>query len=640
MPGSSRRTHRTLQASSFTWSLPPSDTYACLLLVSFTYRPQDEVLEHRAELFRLVERALAVRNDASRSTEVERERIDFKEEAGRRARDGSVTPGDPHNLAAADQLADEVACMANTPGGGVLVVGVADKTGDLIGAELESEWLRHRIYERVDVAPSIDERYEDGVRLLLLLVAESREPVEGTDGKVRWRVGAHCVPVDRSEWWQRRQERVRLDAMAGPTTRQVADVSPGALVSARRYLGRVSPADVGFDVSAMSDEDMLRALGVLPPSGYLTQAGALMMCPAGRPYISYSVWDAEGGDVVNRGPDLDGLSLLEQIAAVEARLDAVNTSITFRSGFAESGIRRLPERAVREAVLNGLAHRDWNDDEPTRVTWIEADSALEVVSPGGFVGGVTAANLLAEHFARYPALADLLRALGLVDKRGIGVDRMYREMVSLGHRPPSITETPGPRVRARLRGGQPVIPVLRLVSAIEPAVRRKDVKVALVVHTLLHKPYVTSQSMTSVLQRDQTYAGEAIEAAAAARISSKPLVERFKDVWVLSQAAFKVIEAAPEQLARVDDSLLRYRRPSDEATMVAIVRAWLDDHGQISSGDYAQLTGLTVAGGRRQLERLAEKELLSRGESLGRYAHYVAGPALSMRSTPGGGFPA
>ncbi len=68
------------------------------------------------------------------------------------------------------------------------------------------------------------------------------------------------------------------------------------------------------------------------------------------------------------------------------------------------------------------------------MTWVEADVSLTVVSPGGFVGGVNADNVLTQRFSRSPALADAIRALGLVDKQGIGVDRMYREMVTLGHR--------------------------------------------------------------------------------------------------------------------------------------------------------------------------------------------------------------
>lgn len=59
---------------------------------------------------------------------------------------------------------------------------------------------------------------------------------------------------------------------------------------------------------------------------------------------------------------------------------------------------------------------------------MQADSALQVVSPGEFVGGVTSETVLTERFARHPVLADLFRALGLAEKQGLGVDRMYREM--------------------------------------------------------------------------------------------------------------------------------------------------------------------------------------------------------------------
>jgi hypothetical protein len=71
----------------------------------------------------------------------------------------------------------------------VLLVGVEDSTGSLLAAGLDAEWLRHRIYERVDIAPLVEERMVDGVRLLVVFVAESREPIEDSHGKLRWRVG-------------------------------------------------------------------------------------------------------------------------------------------------------------------------------------------------------------------------------------------------------------------------------------------------------------------------------------------------------------------------------------------------------------------------------------------------------------------
>lgn len=115
------------------------------------------------------------------------------------------------------------------------------------------------------------------------------------------------------------------------------------------------------------------------------------------------------------------------------------------------------------------------------VTWIEADSSLDLVSPDGFVGVSPATR----RYARNPALADLARAMGLVERQGIGVDPRYRDMVTLGHRPPTIREEPGPQVRTRLVGGQPLAAVLAVVGALQPAERQNDVRVALTVHLLL-----------------------------------------------------------------------------------------------------------------------------------------------------------
>ncbi|MDN5857059.1 MAG: DUF5635 domain-containing protein, partial [Pseudonocardia sp.] len=520
--------------------------------------------------------------------------------------------------AAVAHLADEVACFASTPGGGALIVGVENKTGALLGTSLDRDWLRHSIYTRVDLAPLVEVREVDGVRLLLVHVTPASEPVEDTHGQIRWRVGKNCVPVDRAEWWLHRQDQAGYDSMAVATARTVVDVSPGAVAAAGRYLRSGGNDEVGGDTVA----DMLRKLGVLRPDGRLSQAGALLFCSADRTYLSMSVLDVEGGDVVLRPQDMAGLSVLEQLAAVEARLETVNTEVTVRGGFAESGVRRLPPASVREAVLNGLAHRDWMPSEPVSVTWIQADSAIQVVSPGGFVGGITAETVLTQRHARHPALTDLFRALGLVDKQGLGVDRMYREMVALGHRPPMIIEEDGPRIRVRLVGGQPVIPVMTLASRIEPAVRRRDVKVALIVDELLRHPFTTVDRMARVLQRTPLEAAEALDTAAECRVGRSPLIVRFKDVWMLSAAALSVVEGAAPAKTRRARGILPYRRPEDPAD---VVRSWLAAHDRVTSGDYATLTGLTQPAARAHLERLVADNLLVRGEGKGRNAHFRRG---------------
>lgn len=587
--------------------------------MTLPFTPHASLVEARARLQLEVERVLSDLADGVLPDAAERAQVDCKEEAGRRGAGGVLLPAEPQNLAAAEHLAGEVACFANTPGGGALILGVEDRTGALLGTGLNVDWLRHRIYQRVDVAPAIEERTVEGVRLLVLFVAESREPVEAPDGKLRWRTGGTCQPIDRAEWWLHRQDTAGLDPMAAATDRTLDDVLPGAIVTARRYLraqqdGEVLAADE-------SPRGLLSRIGALRPDGRLTQAGALTFCASDRTWLSMIVLDVEGGDVLAAAPDLSGRSLIEQVAAIEDRLDARNTAITVRDGFGEEAIRRLPARAVREAVLNGVIHREWMSSEPLTLVWSEEDSALQVVSPGGFVGGISSDNLLTQRYARSPALADLFLALKLVDKGGLGVDRMTREMVTLGHRRPAITEIEGPYVRTRLVGGQPVVPVLNLMNRIQPAVRRRDVRVALITSTLLHRPFVTARSLVPVLQRSQAECAEALDAAAECRVSGDALVRQYKDVWMLSDAALEIVDTAQSRPLLKRRGLLDYRHPDDPAS---VARKWFADHDRITTGDQATMTGLTQAGALKQLERLTVDGLLRRGEGAGRNAHFTA----------------
>ena len=113
--------------------------------MALPFQPQSDLLEARGALRRIVDMVLDRLASGVLPSEAERQQVDIKEEAGRRGAGGVLLPGLVGNLAAATQLADEVACFANTPGGGALVVGVEDRTGDLLGTALDPEWLRHRI---------------------------------------------------------------------------------------------------------------------------------------------------------------------------------------------------------------------------------------------------------------------------------------------------------------------------------------------------------------------------------------------------------------------------------------------------------------------------------------------------------------
>ena len=104
---------------------------------------------------------------------LEWEQVDLKEEPGRRGVGGILLPGESRNLAAADYLAKEVCCFANSPGGGALILGVEDGTGQLLGTSLDSDWLRNRIFQMSDIAPAIEEHHVAGQRVLVRISVNS-----------------------------------------------------------------------------------------------------------------------------------------------------------------------------------------------------------------------------------------------------------------------------------------------------------------------------------------------------------------------------------------------------------------------------------------------------------------------------------
>lgn len=188
----------------------------------------------------LIKQALRRLSGGELPSRIEVERVDVKEEPGRRDAGGTVSPGGTINETAARYLAEEMACMANTPGGGALIVGVADD-GARIGTRLDAGWLRHRIWELTSQKLTVAVRAEhlDGCRILVLTCIEALEPIS-YHGKLKWRVGANCVEVDPVVWRSRMLERIGFDWSDQPSGRTLDDVSPTACEVAREYLYEVS----------------------------------------------------------------------------------------------------------------------------------------------------------------------------------------------------------------------------------------------------------------------------------------------------------------------------------------------------------------------------------------------------------------
>ena len=357
-------------------------------------------------------------------------------------------------------FADELAAFANTRGGTV-VLGVDDKTRQVLGIPLDEldvieGWVRGICND--SVKPALDA----GIYKLEL---------EGTDGQV--------VPVIRIEvprslfvhrspggyfrrlgsskremapdalarlFQERSQSRIiRFDESVVPGT------TPGDLDYAltRRFL-REEVTEEGVTESAA------RKLRVVADDDYgaarLTLAGVLLCTGEPQRWLPHAHVQAvsyagERTDVEYQtdARDIDG-PLDEQVAEA---LHFVRRNMLVRATKSTARVERpqFSERAVFEALVNAVAHRDYSMTG-ARVRLHMFGDRLELHVPGALANTLTPDSLhlrqssrnelVVSLLARCPAPSGLGR-LNLMDRRGDGLPIIRRETRSLSGRYPEYT---------------------------------------------------------------------------------------------------------------------------------------------------------------------------------------------------------
>lgn len=102
-------------------------------------------------------------------------------------------------------------------------------------------------------------------------------------------------------------------------------------------------------------------------------------------------------------------------------------------GVLREDVPEYPEVALRESIVNAVAHRDYS--QFVRGSQIQlrlfADR-LEVENPGGLYGGVTIDRLDKEQSTRNRLLMQLMEDVHLVENRGSGIDAMLAAMQKRG----------------------------------------------------------------------------------------------------------------------------------------------------------------------------------------------------------------
>jgi len=561
-----------------------------------------------------IQHILACLNRGDPPQQIELTQVDVKEEPGRR-RNGKVLAGETKNEDAAQFLAEEMACMANTPGGGAIVLGVADD-GLHIGTRLDPEWLRHRIWELTGQKLTTSVRVavlDDTTRILVLRTDYAIEPVYYRN-KLKWRVNRSCVEIDPTSWHAGNQSRFGYDWSAQTSGHTLRDVSPLAVDIARGYLTQSSDAT---GLAGAISEDMVRRLNLVGGDGKLTNAGSLLFVATPGDGLDYIRRVVPGAESSHR-EQLEFRPLLEQIYKVENAFSAANRTVHLPRGLVNRQILAIPSRAFREALVNGVTHRDWLSPHPTTVEHI--GDQITVTSPGGFIGGITPSNIITHPAVpRYRSLAEAMSSLGLAERQGYGMDLIVSQMLAVGRPRPEISEIGGPYVRIGLFGGDPDPKMIDLLSSLKPDAASQDIDLLLVLDHLADYGWVDEKTASPTLQRPVAETRVALERVQQVTADSQPVMVPVAGVPADHSPAFRLGNLTQEKLRH------RHRNLHAAPGRETLILDWARRRGRASSTEVADLTGLSLPYAGRLLTELADRGLLkgSRPEKGGRGYHYL-----------------
>jgi ATP-dependent DNA helicase RecG len=526
-------------------------------------------------------------------------------------------------------LAEAVVCFANARGG-TIVLGINDRATSrsqaFVGVQpaYSVDAVRRGIFDRTSphLTTMAYEIEQDGVRLLAIEVAPGILLYSNSSGLATRRVGKECRPFPPEEQREVLAARGQVDWSAEPSSVPPRDLSQVEFERLRRLLREGG----NEELAAVRDRALVDALNLIGPDRSVTKAGLLLLgreeqIAAEIPTYGYSYQyrPTAGSEALTRFREARPL-----LAGVEALLDAVGRRLEVRPLTLAGGLQLqlvdYPGNAVRELVVNALIHRDY--ESPGTVDIEHTSERLNVMNPGGLVGGVTPENILTHPSTpRHRLLAEAVSTIRLAERTGQGVDRAYREMLRAGKEPPMFEDS-GLATRAVLAGGIGNDAFVRFIADL-PGELAGDVEVLLTLSTFRTQRSIDAKRLATVIQRSPIEAQDVLERLSADAVeileATRSTVRRRLPVYQLRHEPLAALaRAVSYRSRRLDDT---------DSKVVEHVR----EYGFITNRTLQRLFDINLYSARNLLSDLQGRGILEKiGEARG-------GPGV--RYGPGQRFP-
>ena len=334
---------------------------------------------------------------------------------------------------------DELVAFANAKGGTVYF-GVEDD-GTITGCDkYDTQNIIESIYDktRPSLFVDIEEIEYEGKIILALSVSSDGKTYGTTDGRFLKRLGKNSKPFFPDEM----SNHFYGEHIADFSSKIVMEstVDDINLLEVYSLKEKLKIRDPKSTLPGLDDMAFLRDLGLIKEESgeeHLTIAGLLFV---GKPgaissllpqaeiiYLHYSENNLEEYDA---RMDLQQpiVSVLDRLTE---RIQNDNKIINIQIGLFRMEVEDFSEKVFQEALLNALAHRDYQSMGAVYVKHYPDKIVIE--NPGGFLEGITADNIITHPSApRNKLIAETLQHLKYVQRTGQGVDIIFREMISMG----------------------------------------------------------------------------------------------------------------------------------------------------------------------------------------------------------------
>ena len=506
-------------------------------------------------------------------------------------------------------LVAAVVAMANTEGGIVFlgveddgtVSGIQDHHQDTIGLQA---LIANRTSPAISVSTELIEI--EGKKILAITAPKSPSIVTTTDGLVvRRRLMAdgkpQAVPFYPHEFIQRQSALGLVDPSAIPLVSLRAEE---ALNPLERRRIREAIRRYGGDMSLLplADDELDGALGLVTAVEGVprpTVAGLLLL---GReevirqhlPAYEVAFQVLEGTDV--RVNEFFHKPLLQTFEEVELLFKARVVEQEIQVGLFRVPIPNFERRAFREGFINALVHRDYARLGAVHVRL--DDDGLVISNPGGFVEGVTIQNLLVvPPRSRNPLLADIVKRIGLAERTGRGIDRIFEGMLRYGRPAPDYSMSNDSSVVLLMSRADADVAFLQMILSHEQKTGSPMPIDSLIVLARLRQ----ERRLTTVDLAQSTQKSEALTRATLEKLVEAGLVEAHGNgrgrSYILSARVYKT---SGQKTAYIRQAGFE---PIQQEQMVL---SYIEKHGSIRRSDVMELCQITKDQAYKLLTRLKE----------------------------------